>query len=129
MVTEQAEALALAAAELKKVLELELTFPEPPSFRPGQFLSLRVGTDGVLLVCGVRRGTFLPQMWEKLETPEEFLTELKRKARLSPDFWSACGRPSNLPGRPSISICPGSISAASGRCTPRPWSSHSAAMC
>lgn len=50
--------------------------------------ALRVGTDGVLLTCGGRRGTFLPQMWEQLETPEEFLTELKRKARLSADFWS-----------------------------------------
>ena len=29
----------------EKVLELELTFPEPVSFRPGQFLSLRVGVD------------------------------------------------------------------------------------
>jgi len=54
----------------------------------GARAALRVGTDGVLLTCGGRRGTFLPQMWEQLETPEEFLTELKRKARLSPDFWS-----------------------------------------
>ena len=54
----------------------------------GARAALRVGTDGVLLTCGGRRGTFLPQMWEQLATPEEFLTELKRKARLSPDFWS-----------------------------------------
>lgn len=50
--------------------------------------ALRVGTDGVLLTCKGHRGTFLPQMWAELETPEAFLTELKRKARLSPDFWS-----------------------------------------
>jgi ferredoxin-NADP reductase len=29
----------------EKVMELELTFSEAPSFRPGQFLSLRVGVD------------------------------------------------------------------------------------
>ncbi len=50
---------------------------------------LRVGVDGVLLAYEGRRGTFLPQMWEQLETPEEFLTELKRKARLPADFWSS----------------------------------------
>ena len=50
--------------------------------------ALRVGTDGVLLVHGLRRGTFLPQMWAELGTPENFLHELKRKARLPPEFWS-----------------------------------------
>jgi len=55
----------------------------------GARAALRVGTDGVLLTCGPRRGTFLPQMWEQLETPEVFLIELKRKARLSADFWSS----------------------------------------
>ncbi|HEY2370294.1 MAG TPA: AmmeMemoRadiSam system protein A [Polyangiaceae bacterium] len=54
----------------------------------GARAALRVGTDGVLLTCCGHRGTFLPQMWEQLETPEEFLTELKRKAHLSPEFWS-----------------------------------------
>ena len=54
----------------------------------GARAALRVGTDGVVLVHGPRRGTFLPQMWEQLETPEEFLNELKRKARLAHDFWA-----------------------------------------
>jgi AmmeMemoRadiSam system protein A len=54
----------------------------------GARAALRVGTDGVLLACRGRRGTFLPQMWEQLETPEIFLNELKRKARLAPDFWA-----------------------------------------
>ncbi len=54
----------------------------------GACAALRAGTDGVLLVHGARRGTFLPQMWDELETPENFLVELKRKARLPPEFWS-----------------------------------------
>jgi AmmeMemoRadiSam system protein A len=43
--------------------------------------------EGVVIARGPQRGTFLPQMWEKLPTKEEFLFELKRKARLG-DGWS-----------------------------------------
>ncbi len=50
--------------------------------------ALRVGHDGVVLVFDGQRGTFLPQMWEQLPTPREFLDELKRKAHLPTDFWS-----------------------------------------
>jgi len=46
-----------------------------------------VAGEGVVLVQGHRRGTFLPQMWEKLPTKEEFLFELKRKAHVQGD-WS-----------------------------------------
>ena len=48
---------------------------------------LRPGEDGVVLEFGHHRGTFLPQVWENLPSPEAFLGELKRKAGLSPDFW------------------------------------------
>jgi AmmeMemoRadiSam system protein A len=44
--------------------------------------------DGVVLELGSRRATFLPQVWESLPEPREFLAELKRKAELPPDFWS-----------------------------------------
>ena len=50
---------------------------------------LRPGIDGVVLQHGNNRGTFLPQVWESLPEPERFLTELKRKAGLTADFWSA----------------------------------------
>ena len=50
--------------------------------------ALRAGVDGVVLAYGARRGAFLPQMWEDLETPAAFLAELKRKARLDRAFWS-----------------------------------------
>ncbi len=49
---------------------------------------LRQGIDGVILESERRRGTFLPQMWEHLPDPWQFMSELKRKAGLAEDFWS-----------------------------------------
>lgn len=54
----------------------------------GARAALRQGTDGVVLKWRGRRGTFLPQMWEQLPTPELFLNELKLKAGLPTDFWA-----------------------------------------
>ncbi|MFQ5524883.1 MAG: AmmeMemoRadiSam system protein A [Thermoanaerobaculia bacterium] len=51
--------------------------------------SLRPGVDGLVLEYGVRRATFLPQVWEGLPAPAAFVAGLKRKAGLQPDFWSA----------------------------------------
>ncbi len=36
-----------------------------------------------------KRGTFLPAVWESLPEPGEFLRELKNKAGLARDHWSA----------------------------------------
>ena len=49
---------------------------------------LRPGIDGVTVEFGRCRGTFLPQVWDALPDPRQFLTELKRKAGLPGDFWS-----------------------------------------
>jgi len=49
---------------------------------------LRPGTDGLILEEGLRRGTFLPSVWEQLPRPELFLRHLKQKAGLPPDYWS-----------------------------------------
>jgi AmmeMemoRadiSam system protein A len=49
---------------------------------------LRPGIDGVILQLGARRATFLPQVWESLPDPFDFLAELKKKAGLAFDFWS-----------------------------------------
>lgn len=48
---------------------------------------LRPGVDGVVLEYGQRSSTFLPQVWESLPDPRDFLAELKRKAGLARDFW------------------------------------------
>ncbi len=44
---------------------------------------LRPGTDGLLIENGSRRGLFLPQVWEQLETPADFLAHLKDKAGIN----------------------------------------------
>ncbi|MDP3846973.1 MAG: AmmeMemoRadiSam system protein B [Pseudomonas sp.] len=50
---------------------------------------LRPGLDGLVLEYRQSRGTFLPQVWESLPDPVDFLTHLKRKAGLPADFWHA----------------------------------------
>lgn len=49
---------------------------------------LRPGIDGVTLEYGRHRATLLPQVWERLEHPRDFLAALKVKAQLPEDFWS-----------------------------------------
>jgi AmmeMemoRadiSam system protein A len=47
------------------------------------------GDDGVILEYAGRRATFLPQVWATLPEPRDFLVELKLKAGVPADFWSA----------------------------------------
>jgi AmmeMemoRadiSam system protein A len=51
-------------------------------------LRLRPGIDGVTLELDDRRATFLPQVWETLPDPRDFLAALKHKAGMRVDFWS-----------------------------------------
>ena len=48
---------------------------------------LRPGVDGGILWDGGRRATFLPQVWEKLPDPEEFLAHLCMKMGAPADTW------------------------------------------
>lgn len=48
---------------------------------------LRPGVDGVVLSASGRRATFLPQVWEQLPDPADFLARLRRKAGLPADYW------------------------------------------
>ena len=48
---------------------------------------LRAGIDGVVFEYGHHNSTFLPQVWENLREPAEFMAHLKYKAGLPPDFW------------------------------------------
>ena len=48
---------------------------------------LRPGTDGIVLQYGALGATFLPQVWESLPDPLEFLEQLRRKAGLPGRFW------------------------------------------
>ena len=44
--------------------------------------------DGLLIKDGERQGLFLPSVWKDIPNKKEFLTELKIKAGLSPNYWS-----------------------------------------
>lgn len=82
----------LVAAELATTrIEVSLLSPlQPMRFKDeaDALSQLRPGIDGIVLECGSCHGTFLPQVWEHLPQPSQFLTELKRKAGLAADFWS-----------------------------------------
>jgi AmmeMemoRadiSam system protein A len=53
---------------------------------------LRPGFDGVVLERGAARGVFLPQVWESLPAPLEFLRQLRRKAGLAEAGWDEATR-------------------------------------
>ena len=81
----------LTAAEFDQT-EIEvsvLTEPRLLEYRNGDDLinKLRVNIDGVIIRKGHASATFLPQVWEQLPRPEEFLSYLCRKAGLPSNAW------------------------------------------
>ncbi len=66
-----------------------LTRPEPLEYEGAADLlkRLRPGVDGVVLIDGFHRATFLPQVWDQLPSPEEFLSHLCLKMGAPPDLW------------------------------------------
>jgi AmmeMemoRadiSam system protein A len=48
---------------------------------------IRPGIDGIILSHGSARATFLPQVWEQLPQPEQFLGHLCLKAGLPEQAW------------------------------------------
>jgi AmmeMemoRadiSam system protein A len=66
-----------------------LTQPQPLDYAsPEELLEkLRPNLDGVVLRDGWRRATFLPQVWEKVPNPSEFLDHLCYKMGAEPDLW------------------------------------------
>lgn len=86
---------ALTASELEKAtIEISiLTCATELNYSDGNDLlsKLRPHTDGVIISKGLARATFLPQVWDQLPSPEEFLSHLCRKACLAPDEWQRGG--------------------------------------
>lgn len=75
-------------------IEVSVLTPSTPlKFeRPDDLLRLlRPGIDGVTLRLGLYRGTFLPQVWERVPNPAEFLAMLSRKMGLPTDAWRLPG--------------------------------------
>lgn len=98
-VREHAVAAALEDYRFRPVQEKELanieievsrlTLPIPLKYSATDDLLARLhpGVDGVILKDGFRRATFLPQVWEKIPDPPEFLTNLCYKMGAAPDTW------------------------------------------
>jgi AmmeMemoRadiSam system protein A len=98
-VREHAVAAALQDPRFPPVEEAELngiqievsrlTSPVPLEYRDADDLlaKLRPHVDGVILRDGFHRATFLPQVWEKIPNPEEFLDNLCYKMGAKPDQW------------------------------------------
>ena len=71
-------------------IEVSLLSPtEPIAFddEASAIAALRPHIDGVVFEFGRHRGLFLPQVWEELPKPAEFMAHLKNKAGLPMDFW------------------------------------------
>jgi AmmeMemoRadiSam system protein A len=98
-VREHAEAAAfqdyrfppVQAKEMKDI-EIEISYltqPTPMSYEnPNELLEkLRPNIDGVVIQDGMRRATFLPQVWEKIPGPAEFLDQLCMKMGAPAHLW------------------------------------------
>ncbi|MEW8028388.1 MAG: AmmeMemoRadiSam system protein A [Candidatus Thiodiazotropha sp.] len=49
---------------------------------------IRPSVDGLILLDGHHRGTFLPSVWESIPDTRNFLSHLKQKAGLPANYWS-----------------------------------------
>jgi AmmeMemoRadiSam system protein A len=98
-VREHAVAAALEDPRFPQVSEDELsriqvevsrlTRPTPLEYKDADDLlsKLRPHVDGVILKDGFRRATFLPQVWEKIPEPSEFLDNLCYKMGANANHW------------------------------------------
>ena len=98
-VQEHAVAAALEDYRFPQVQEKELpnidievsrlTLAQPLAYTDANDLlkKLHPGVDGVILKDGSRRATFLPQVWEKIPDPAEFLSNLCYKMGAAPGTW------------------------------------------
>ena len=46
------------------------------------------GEDGIILRAAGKRATFLPSVWDAIDSKQEFLNQLKLKAGLPKNYWS-----------------------------------------
>ncbi|MBN8442961.1 MAG: AmmeMemoRadiSam system protein A [Dechloromonas sp.] len=79
----------LSAQEFDQV-QVEVSLLSEPDFieftdEPDLLRQLRPHEDGLILFAGCGSATFLPQVWEQLPEPRDFLGALKRKAGMPVD--------------------------------------------
>jgi AmmeMemoRadiSam system protein A len=68
-----------------------LTRPVPMDYKDADDLLSKLcpHVDGVIVHDGPHRSTFLPQVWEKISDPAEFLSNLCYKMGVNPDLWKS----------------------------------------
>jgi AmmeMemoRadiSam system protein A len=98
-VREHAIAAALEDPRFPPVVESELnriklevsslTVPQLLEYSSGEDLLVKLNprVDGVILKDGRRRATFLPQVWEKIPDPADFLDQLCAKMGARENLW------------------------------------------
>ncbi|MBU7014977.1 MAG: AmmeMemoRadiSam system protein B [Theionarchaea archaeon] len=64
-----------------------LTTPHRIWYKDNEDLCEKIREKGVIVTWGRQKATYLPQVWEQLPDPEEFLSQLCVKAGLSADYW------------------------------------------
>jgi AmmeMemoRadiSam system protein A len=72
-------------------IEISLLSPTEPMLfinETDALAQLRPGVDGIVFEYDGYRSTFLPQVWEQLPAPQQFMAHLKRKAGLPENFWA-----------------------------------------
>jgi AmmeMemoRadiSam system protein A len=72
-----------------KVSVLTPLAPMPAGSRAELLGWLRPGTDGLLIADRLRRATFLPSVWPKVASPDEFVDLLLAKAGFDRGGWPA----------------------------------------
>jgi AmmeMemoRadiSam system protein A len=82
----------LGEEELNDNLNIEVSVLTPPvildySDFNDLLKKVRPNIDGLILKSGAYQGTFLPQVWEQLQTPKEFLEHLSMKAGSNPTIY------------------------------------------
>jgi uncharacterized protein len=77
------------AATTIEVSVLGPSEPLPCANEDDAVARLRPGIDGIILHCGRHRAIFLPQVWQQLPDPREFLGALQHKAGLPANGWNA----------------------------------------
>jgi AmmeMemoRadiSam system protein A len=70
-----------------EVSVLSARVPLPAASESEALARMRPGIDGIYLQFDSASATFLPQVWENLPDPLDFLCELRRKAGLPTRFW------------------------------------------
>lgn len=71
-------------------VEVSLLTPATPlqfSSEVEALAQLQPGRDGIIFTAGRHRSTFLPQVWEQLPEPADFMAHLKQKAGLPATYW------------------------------------------